>query len=40
MGEELQCHREVGNIHDLYVVSVTKPGTVTGHIPRQISVPY
>ena len=38
LGEELQCHCEVGNIHDLYAVSVIKPGTdVVSHIPRQIS---
>ena len=35
LGKELQCHREVGNIHDLYVVSVIKLGTgVVGHIAR------
>ena len=40
LGEELQCHREVSNIHDLYAVSVIKPGIgVLGHIPRQISTP-
>ena len=40
LGEELQCHREVGNIHDLYAVSIVKPGTgVVGHIPRRISTP-
>ena len=41
LGEELRCHHEVGNIHDLYAVSVIKPGTgVAGHIPRRISTPF
>ena len=39
LGEELQCHREVGNIHDLYAVSVIKPGGVVDHIPRRICTP-
>jgi len=31
--EELQCHCEVGNVHDLYMVSLIKPGTdVVGYI--------
>ena len=35
LGEKLQCYREVSNIHDLYAVSVIKPGTgVVSHIPR------
>ena len=35
LGEELKCHCEIGNIHDLYMVSVVKPGTgVVGHVPR------
>jgi len=35
LGEQLQCHCEPGNIHDLYVVAVVKPGTgIASHIPR------
>ena len=41
VGEELQCQREVGNIHDIYAVSVVKTirrrDTIVGHLPRQIS---
>ena len=41
VGEELQCQREVGNIHDIYAVSVVKTirrrDTIVGHLPGQIS---
>ena len=40
LGEELQCHREVGNIHDLYALSVIKPKIgIVSQIPRRISTP-
>ena len=40
IGEELQCVREVGNVHDLYAVGVVKTGTGTvGHLPKKISTP-
>ena len=41
IGEELQCQREVGNVHDIYAVSVVKTirrhDTIVGHLLRQIS---
>ena len=38
LGKELQCTREIGNIHDLYAVKVVKPRTGTvGHLPKEIS---
>ena len=34
-GEELHCKCEIGNIHDLYTVSVIKHGTgIVGHLPK------
>ena len=37
-GEELQCQRETGNVHDLYAaVSVMRRGNIVGHISRKIS---
>jgi len=40
VGEQLDCHYEDDNIHNMYVVAVIKPGTgVVGHLPRQISTP-
>jgi len=40
LGEELQCFHEIGNIHDLYAVKVSKTGTGTvGHLPKKISMP-
>ena len=39
-GEELHCKREIGNVHDLYAVSVIKNGTgIVGHLPKRISTP-
>ena len=39
-GEELHCKREIGNVHDLYAVSVIKHGTgIVGHLPKGISTP-
>ena len=33
-GEELNCKREISNVHDLYAVSVIKHGTgIVGHQP-------
>ena len=39
IGEELLCHREIGNISDPYAVAVLKPESsqVVGHVPRKIS---
>ena len=37
VGEQLQCQRENGNIHDIYAVSVQKSGVVVGYVPRKIS---
>ena len=37
VGEELQTTRELGNIHDLYAVAVTRSGVTVGHISRKIS---
>ena len=40
LGEELECIRETGNVHDLYAVGVVKTGTGTvGHLPKKISTP-
>ena len=36
-GEELQCQRETGNVHDLYAVSVMQRGNTVGHFSRKIS---
>jgi hypothetical protein len=37
VGEELQTTRELGNIHDLYAVAVTRSRLTVGHLPRKIS---
>lgn len=38
IGEELECEREHGNIHDLYAVAVKqKSGVTVGHLPKKIS---
>jgi len=38
LGEELQCHQETGNIHDLHVVAMIKPGTgIVDHVQREYS---
>lgn len=37
IGENLQCQREPGNVHDLYAVSVMNSGLVVGHVPKKIS---
>ena len=41
ISKELQCQWEVGNIHDIYAVSVVKTidrrNTFVGHLPRQTS---
>ena len=38
IGEELECEREHGNIHDLYAVAVKqKSGVTVGHLPKRIS---
>ena len=39
IGEELLCHREIGNISDPYAVAVLKreSSQVVGHVPRKIS---
>ena len=37
VGETLQCHCEVGNVHDPYAVSVKKGSTIVGHIPKKFS---
>ena len=40
LGEELQCIREMGNVHDLYAVGIVKTGTGTvDHLPKKISTP-
>ena len=37
---ELHCKREIGNVHNLYAVSVIKHGTsIVGHLPKRISIP-
>ena len=36
MGEELQCDREVDNLHDPYAVSVLKYRQIVGHAPHSI----
>ena len=37
-GENLECFREVGNIHDLSAVAIrTEDGSVVGHVPRALS---
>ena len=35
-GEELQCQCEVGNVHDLYAVSIMQCGTIVGHVSWKI----
>ena len=40
LGEELQCCRETGNIHDLHAVAMIKPGSgIVGHVQREYSTP-
>ena len=34
VGKTLPCNREVGNIHDPYVVSVKKGDLAVGHVPK------
>jgi len=36
-GENLECFREVCNIHDPSAVAIRKDDSVVGHIPRAIS---
>ena len=36
-GENLECFREVGNIHDPSAVAIRKDGSVVGHVPRALS---
>ena len=36
-GENLECFREVGNIHDPSAVAITKDDSVVGHLPRALS---
>ena len=36
-GENLECFREVGNIHDPLAVGIRKDGSVVGHVPRALS---
>ena len=33
---KLSCKREVGNIHDTFVVTIKKDGKVVGHSPRKM----
>ena len=36
--EELDCVREIGNIHDCYAVVVTKKASaIVSHMPRRVS---
>ena len=35
--ENLECFREVGNIHDPSAVAIRKDGSVVGHVPRALS---
>ena len=38
--EELHCKREIGNVHDLYAVSVIKNGTgIVGHLISKFPLP-
>ena len=36
-GKNLECFREVGNIHDPSAVAIRKYGSVVGHVPRALS---
>jgi len=36
-GKNLECFREVGNIHDPLAVAIRKDDSVVGHVPRAIS---
>ena len=36
-GENLECFREVGNIHDPSAVAIRKDGSIVGHIRRALS---
>ena len=35
--ENLECFREVDNIHDPSAVAIRKDGSVVGHVPRALS---
>ena len=37
LGEQLQCHREVGNERDCYAMAVKKDTLTVGHLPKRIS---
>ena len=37
IGEELNCHREEGNVSDPFAVAVVRAGVMVGHVPRKIS---
>ena len=36
-GENLECFREVGNIHDPSAVAIRKDASIVGHVPRALS---
>jgi len=36
-GENLECFRELGNIHDSPAVAIRKDDSVVGRVPRAIS---
>ena len=36
-GENIECFREVGNIHDPSAVAIRKDVSVVGHVPRALS---
>ena len=39
-GEELHCKHEIGNVHNLYGISIIKHGTdIVSHLPKGISTP-
>ena len=40
IGKTLHTRRETDNDHDDFAVAVTKDGTIVGHVPRTISIPY
>jgi len=37
LGEILPCTPELGNVHDIFAVKVTKDGETVGHVPKKIS---
>ena len=37
VGEQLQCRRETGNPHDIYVIAILKSGVRVRHFPPKIS---